>query len=174
MAAQSAAHARVVARTLTEDPMAKIARPPALFTVYYDGGCKLCRTRIAIYKMEARRGEIAIAWRDVSEEPEALAEFGIGPEDARRRLHVVDADGTLLAGADAFALLWSALPGYRRLGRLVASPGFNSLAHAVYDSGLAHAFHRLRKSFRERTRGRERDGDTRGRNPEPAAEGRTR
>ena len=118
--------------------MAKSATRPALFTVYYDGGCKLCRTRIAIYKMEARRGEIAIDWRDVSEDPEALAEFDIGPEDARRRLHVVDADGTLLAGADAFA-------------------------HAVYDSGLAHAFHRLRKSFRGRPRG-----------TEPATEGRAR
>jgi predicted DCC family thiol-disulfide oxidoreductase YuxK len=146
--------------------MARTATRPALFTVYYDGGCSICRTRIAIYKMEARRGEIAIDWRDVSEEPEALAAFGV--EDARRRLHVVDADGTLLAGADAFALLWSALPGYRRLGRLVASPGFNSLAHAVYDSGIAHAFHRLRKSFRARnSRGR-------ARGPEPAAEGRSR
>ena len=130
--------------------MAKTANRPALFSVFYDGSCSLCRTRIAIYKMEARRGELAIEWRDVSEEPEALAEFGIGPEDARRRLHVLDPDGTLLAGADAFALLWSALPGYRRLGRLIASPGFNSLAHAVYDSGLAYAFHRLRRSFRGR------------------------
>ena len=154
--------------------MAKAATKPPLFTVFYDGSCKICRTRIAIYKMEARRGEVGIAWTDVADEPDALADFDIGPDDARRRLHVVDADGTLLAGADAFALLWSALPGYRRLGRLIASPGFNSLAHAVYDSGLAHAFHRLRKSVRERARGRGRDGDARGRGPEPAAEGRTR
>ncbi len=148
--------------------MAKTATRPVLFTVYYDGSCSICRTRIAIYKMEGRRGEIAIDWRDVSEDPEALAEFDIAPEDARRRLHVVDADGTLLAGADAFALLWSALPGYRRLGRLIASPGFNAMAHAVYDSGLAHAFHRLRKSFRARNRGRGERG------PEPATEGRAR
>jgi len=112
--------------------------------------------------MEARRGEIAIAWRDVSEEPEALAEHGIDPETARRRLHVLDPDGTLLSGADAFALLWSALPDYRRLGRLAASPGFNALAHAVHDSGLAHAFHRMRRGFRAR-----RDG---GRRRGPAAE----
>src|ERR1043166_7076633 len=108
-------------------PPTKPRAAPALFTVYYDGSCAICRTRIAIYKMEARRGEVAIAWCDVSEVPDALAEFGIDAEGARRRLHVADADGTLLAGADAFALLWSALPGYRRLGRLIASPGFNAL-----------------------------------------------
>jgi hypothetical protein len=65
-------------------------------------------------------------------------------------VHVLDPDGTLLAGADAFALLWSALPGYRRLGRLIASPGFNAFAHAIYDSGLAHAFHRIRRGLRAR------------------------
>jgi len=130
--------------------MTKAATKPVLFTVFYDGSCAICRTRIAIYKMEARRGELAIEWRDVSAEPEALAEHGIGPEAARRRLHVLDPDGTLLAGADAFALLWSALPGYRRLGRLIASPGFNAFAHAVYDSGVAHAFHRIRRGFRSR------------------------
>ena len=130
--------------------MAKTATRPVLFTVFYDGACAIGRTRIAIYKMEARRGALAIEWRDVSAEPDALAEHGIGPEDARRRLHVLDPDGTLLAGVDAFALLWSALPGYRRLGRLIASPGFNAFAHAVYDSGLAHAFHRIRRGFRNR------------------------
>ncbi len=130
--------------------MTKTSTKPALFTVFYDGSCSICRTRIAICKMEARRGEIAIVWRDVSDEPDALAEFGIEPEDACRRLHVLDPDGTLLTGADAFALLWSALPGYRRLGRLVASPGFNAVAHAVYDSGCAHAFHRMRRGFRGR------------------------
>lgn len=129
--------------------MVKTTRAP-LFTVFYDGGCGLCRTRIAIYKIEARRGNLSIVWRDVSAEPEALAGFGIGPGEARRRLHVLDPDGTLLAGADAFALLWSALPGYRRLGRLIASPGFNAVAHAVHDSGLAHALHRARRGLRAR------------------------
>jgi len=121
-----------------------------LLTVYYDGSCSLCRTRVAIYKIAARREAVPIVWRDVAEEPEALAEFGIDGERARLRLHVVDADGGLFAGADAFALLWSALPGYRRLGCLAAAPGFNALAHAVYESGLAQKVHRLRRAFRRR------------------------
>ena len=125
----------------------------ALLTVYYNGSCSLCRTRIAIYKIAARREAVPIVWRDVAEEPEALADFGIDGERARARLHVVDADGSLFAGADAFALLWSALPGYRRLGRLAAAPGFNALARAVYESGLAQKAHRLRRAFRRRESG---------------------
>ena len=148
--------------------MAKTATRSPLVTVFYDGASPRWRTRIAIYKLEARRGELDIAWRDVSEEPEALDAHGI--EDARRRLHVLDPDGTLLAGADALALLWSALPGYRRLGRLVASPGFNALARACCESRLVDAAQRLRQNLRsrgERARG-ERDGESR----RPAAEGR--
>lgn len=129
--------------------MAKTAKAP-LLTVFYDGGSSIARTRVAIYKMEARRADIAIAWRDVSAEPDALEAHGIGFEDARRRLYVLDPDGTLLAGADAFALLWSALPGYRRLGRLIASPGFSAVARAVCESGLARAFRRARRGFRDR------------------------
>lgn len=127
--------------------MAKTIKPP-LFTVFYDGGCSAWRTRIAIYKMEARRADIAIAWRDVNAEPDALADFGIAPETARRRLHVLDPDGTLLGGADAFALLWSALPGYRRLGRLIAAPGFNTLARAVCDNSVLQAWRSARDGFR--------------------------
>lgn len=127
--------------------MTKAVKPP-LFTVFYDGGCSVWRTRIAIYKMEARRADLAIAWRDVNGEPDALAELGIAPESARRRLHVLDPDGTLLSGADAFALLWSALPGYRRLGRLIAAPGFNALARAVCDNSVLQALRRARDGFR--------------------------
>lgn len=127
--------------------MAKTVKPP-LFTVFYDGGCSVWRTRIAIYKMEARRADLAIDWRDVNAEPGALADLGIGEEAARRRLHVLDPDGTLLSGADAFALLWSALPGYRRLGRLIAAPGFNAFARVACDGSLMHALRRAREGFR--------------------------
>ncbi len=129
--------------------MAKTNKLP-LFTVFYDGGCSVWRTRIAIYKMEARRADLSIDWRDLNAEPGALAELGIGEEAARRRLHVLDPDGNLLSGADAFALLWSALPGYRRLGRLIAAPGFNAFARAVCDSSLMHALRRAREGVRSR------------------------
>jgi predicted DCC family thiol-disulfide oxidoreductase YuxK len=130
-----------------------------LLRVYYDGACSLSRTRIAIYKLAARRAALPVAWHDLAQEPDALAEFGLADEEARARLHVVDADGALFAGVDAFALLWSALPGYRRLGRLVVAPGFNALARAVCDGGFARAAQRLRRDLGRRA-GR------------PAAEGR--
>jgi hypothetical protein len=133
-----------------------------LLTVYYDGAGSLSRTRIAIYKIAARRESVPIAWHDISQDPDALADHGIVGKDARVGLHVVDADGTLFAGADAFAVLWSALPGYRKLGRLAAAPGFNAIARAVCDSGLTRAAQRLKRDPRRRGRRAE----------PPAAEGR--
>src|SRR5581483_2695838 len=127
--------------------MAKTASNSPLLTVFYDGASPRWRTRIAIMKLDARRGDVDIAWRDVSEEPEALDAHGIAREHALRRLHVLDPDGALFAGADALALLWSALPGYRSLGRLIASPGFGALARACCESRLADAAQRFRQNF---------------------------
>ncbi len=135
-------------------------RSPAapMLTVYFDGAAHADRVRFAVYKLDARRGGVAIAWHDIAQEPEALAEFGVDAETAAARLHVVDGDGTLFAGADALALLWSALPGYRRLGRVLAVPGVNRCLKALEDGPLARALHRARQFKRERGFGGRGDG----------------
>lgn len=60
-----------------------------------DGGIDWQRSRLV---RAARAG--AIEFRDINLEPAALARFGAGIEDVRRRLHAVDAEGLLFVGAD--------------------------------------------------------------------------
>jgi predicted DCC family thiol-disulfide oxidoreductase YuxK len=72
---------------------------------------------------------------------------GIDREAAKKRLHVVTADGELLAGVDAFLALWREMPRYRPLARVVGLPGVKQLAHLVYEGLLApglYAFNRAR------------------------------
>ncbi len=95
-------------------------RPPADgadLTVFYDGGCPLCRAEIGHYRKS--RGAERLAFIDVSGEGAAL-----GPDldraSALRRFHVRGRDGRLTDGAAAFARLWLALPGWRWLGRLLS------------------------------------------------------
>jgi len=87
-------------------------------TVYYDGGCPLCRAEIGHYR--DCRGAERIAFVDVGRDAPAA---GLGPDldrgDALRRFHVRGADGRLVSGAAAFARLWRVLPNWRWLGRLV-------------------------------------------------------
>ncbi|WP_375462530.1 thiol-disulfide oxidoreductase DCC family protein [uncultured Methylobacterium sp.] len=104
-------------------------------TVYYDGACPLCRAEIGHYRR--CRGAERIAFVDVAPEiPDSRLGPGLDPDAARRRFHVRDADGRLCSGAAAFARLWSVLPAWRWLGRLVRLAPVLPLAEAAYRAFL--------------------------------------
>ena len=114
---------------------ADIARSPEL-TVFFDGSCPLCIREIGFYRR--RRGADAIAWIDVSAEPAGeagalLAAPGLSRCDAMARFHVMDADGALVSGGEAFARLWAALPAFRPLGAIALTPPFRWLLNRAYD-----------------------------------------
>ena len=87
-------------------------------TVYYDGGCPICRREIATYR-EAR-GADALEWVDVSRDDAPLGP-GLTREGAMARMHVRDEEGRLIDGAAAFAAIWKRLPATRLLGRVAGS-----------------------------------------------------
>ena len=86
---------------------------PIGLTIYYDGECSVCSARIADYRRRADHGATDLHWHDVTQSLGPLAGYGVGLAAARRRLHVVDRDGSLHVGTDAFAVLWREVPGYR-------------------------------------------------------------
>ncbi|WCS26025.1 DUF393 domain-containing protein [Methylobacterium sp. NMS14P] len=87
-------------------------------SVYYDGGCPLCRAEIDHYRRCA--GADRLAFVDVGRgAPEPALGADLDRDQALRRFHVRTADGRLISGAAAFARLWRTLPGWHWLGRLV-------------------------------------------------------
>jgi len=117
--------------------MASESRP----AVFYDGACPVCRREIAHYQRSA--GADAVAWIDATSCPPEAFGPGLSREAALARMHVRGADGRLVSGAAAFALLWQALPRWRWLGRLVGSRPVLPLAEALY-----RLFLRLRRAWR--------------------------
>ena len=105
-------------------------KPSPLLTVIYDGARRPRRTRMAIYKLEARRAALDIQWRDLEDEPGALDDLGLDSAARRSSLYAVDGDGAIFTGAAALALLWSVLPSHRRLGHLLATPAASAVAEA--------------------------------------------
>ncbi|MBB4284757.1 thiol-disulfide oxidoreductase DCC family protein [Roseospira goensis] len=125
---------------------------PAL-TTYYNGACPICRTEIEHYQGVDQRHDVGLAWQDVSQGVGGLAIHGIDPDTATRRLYAIDAHGHLHAGVDAFILVWSQLPGYRWLARVVALPGVRQLAGVVYEGVLAPLLYRWNRWRRHRAAG---------------------
>jgi predicted DCC family thiol-disulfide oxidoreductase YuxK len=97
-------------------------------TVMFDGQCPLCRREIGLYQSLAPLQDVS--WLDVSQETAGLS----AQEQARymARFHVRLSDGRLLSGAAAFVALWSAMPGWRWLGRFARLPGVTPVLELAY------------------------------------------
>jgi len=99
-------------------------------SVYYDGGCPLCRAEIATYQQAA--GGDTLAWVDAQACGVAELGSGLDRSHALARLHVRRADGTLLQGAAAFAEIWPVLPNWRWLARVARLPVVLPLLDVAY------------------------------------------
>jgi predicted DCC family thiol-disulfide oxidoreductase YuxK len=98
--------------------------------VFFDGACPLCRREIAHYRRIDRSERLR--WVDASVEADTLAAHDLDLERAMAELHVLDGAWRWHRGVDAFVLIWSRLPPYRWLARLVSLPGLHSLLEIVY------------------------------------------
>lgn len=98
---------------------------------FYDGGCPLCRREIAHYQRIDQQDRIR--WIDIDANPGLLAEYGLSREQAMKRMHVRESDGSMVTGARAFIALWQRMPRYRPLAWLVSRPGILWIAERVYD-----------------------------------------
>jgi predicted DCC family thiol-disulfide oxidoreductase YuxK len=104
-------------------------------TVWYNTKCPVCSAGIERQRRHLVRAARAglIEFRDINLEPDALARFGAGLEDVRRRLHAVDAQGRLHVGGDCAIAIWRATPGDAWLGRLLGLPVIRNVTGSICD-----------------------------------------
>jgi len=97
-----------------------MSQSPHDLTVYYDGGCPLCRLEISHY--QGQNGAERICFLDVSKAGD-LAALDLPRDKALARFHVRDSSGALVSGAAAFVRIWLVLPKWRWAARLSRIPG---------------------------------------------------
>jgi predicted DCC family thiol-disulfide oxidoreductase YuxK len=103
--------------------------------VWYNTKCPVCNGGIKWQQSRLVRAAQAgaIEFRDINLEPTALARFGAGIEDVRRRLYGVDAEGRLFVGADCAIEVWRRTPVDAWLARLLGLPVVRQIARFGYD-----------------------------------------
>lgn len=111
-------------------------------TVIYNDTCPICAREVDAYRRSTGRLGVQVAYAGLSQYD--LAGFGLTPETAARRFHVMR-DGVLYDGIPAFAILWETMPRLRWLARLVRLPGMRWLAAVVYDHLLAPPLYVMHK-----------------------------
>lgn len=98
--------------------------------VYFDGGCPVCSREIAYYR--ERSDADSFVWIDASSAPDKALGGDLKREAALARMHVRLANGRLVSGAAAFAVLWRGVPGLSWLSRLLEIPPIGACAEAAY------------------------------------------
>lgn len=118
--------------------------------VLYNDDCPVCSFEIGHYRDYARKSGLPLRF-DALTGPD-LDRWGVTRDAAARRLHVLK-DGQVLTGVDAFVALWSEMPRYRWLARVVTLPAVRPVARLVYDGLLAPLLYRMHLA-RDRRRAR--------------------
>lgn len=99
--------------------------------ILYNGACPICRAEIGHYRAKAVAAAAPLRFEDLNDAD--LVRWDLTADQATRRMHARLADGTIVSGVAAFALIWEALPGYRWLARLVRLPIARTVASFAYD-----------------------------------------
>lgn len=102
--------------------------------VYYNSACPVCKA--GIENQQCRMGGQDggdVEWIDIHLKPELASDAGSDLETIRERLHVRDADGSVLVGADAFAALFQRTAGQKWMAKFLAVPGIHWLGQISYN-----------------------------------------
>ena len=83
--------------------------------VFFNNSCGICRFEINHYKKVAGS---SLEWVDITNNNEALKLTSKSKKDLLRRIHVIS-DGKVIGGAKAFIIIWSKIPKYRILSRIL-------------------------------------------------------
>ena len=102
-----------------------------LTTVFYDGKCGLCSREIGHYMKISP--PTTFIWRDIASEPQHLTKINVTQSDALRRLHVLDDEGNINVGIDAFITIWRKLPRWHFLASICVVPGIRSILRPAYN-----------------------------------------
>jgi predicted DCC family thiol-disulfide oxidoreductase YuxK len=103
--------------------------------VWYNTRCPVCGAGIDWQRSKllaaVRAGRIS--FKDINEQPDALAAFGAALDDVRRRLHATDQSGRLVVGADVVIAVWRLTPGEGWLASLFGHPALLPVTRFAYD-----------------------------------------
>ena len=103
--------------------------------VWYNTRCPVCDAGIDRQRNKllaaVRAGQLS--FRDINQEPQALAAFGASLDDVRRRLHATDESGRLIVGADVAIAIWRITPGEGWLASLFGNPVMLPVTRFAYD-----------------------------------------
>ena len=97
--------------------------------VFFNNSCNVCRLEINHYK---KISDSNLEWIDITNNEEALKLTSKSQEELLRRLHVIN-DGEVIGGAKAFIIIWSKIPKYNFLSKILSIKPLFFIFHYIYE-----------------------------------------
>ncbi|WP_444934762.1 thiol-disulfide oxidoreductase DCC family protein [Microbulbifer sp. JTAC008] len=110
---------------------------PEKIRVFYNSACPVCNAGISAQKKKSVSCQVD--WEDVHIDEDKAKELNTDLEFVRERLHVLDADGNLKVGYEAFITIWENSPKEQWKARVSKLPGlrwFLNKGYNVFARGL--------------------------------------
>lgn len=107
--------------------------------IYFNGESPVCNSEMTHYANLCAAERPDLHFMDSTQRPGVLAICGLRAEHLARRVYVRHSDGRILSGLPALIALWSTIPRYHWLARLLGLPLVRQLATLLYDQAIAPA-----------------------------------
>ncbi|WP_253938489.1 DUF393 domain-containing protein [Hahella sp. HN01] len=99
--------------------------------VFYNSACPVCDAGI---KFQQKKGAVCgVEWEDVHLDNDKVKDFNADLEFVRERLHVIDLNGDLRVGYEAFIAIWEVSSSEQWKAKVSKVPGLRWLLNKTYN-----------------------------------------
>ena len=116
--------------------------------VFFNNSCNICKMEIDHYK---KHSDDNLEWVDITNNQQALDLTSKSKEELLRRLHVID-NGQVIGGARAFIIIWSKIPKYNFLSKILSFKPLFVLFHYAYEFVAYFLFLKNKHQLNEKTK----------------------
>ena len=116
--------------------------------VFFNNSCNICKMEIDHYK---KNSDENLEWVDITNNQQAVDLTSKSKEELLRRLHVID-NGQVIGGAKAFIIIWSKIPKYNFLAKILSFKPLFILFHYAYEFIAYFLFLKNKHQLNEKTK----------------------
>ena len=116
--------------------------------VFFNNSCNICKMEIDHYR---KHSDDNLEWVDITNNQQAVDLTSKSKEELLRRLHVID-NGQVIGGAKAFIIIWSKIPKYNFLSKILSFKPLFVLFHYAYEFVAYFLFLKNKHQLNEKTK----------------------
>ena len=116
--------------------------------VFFNNSCNVCKLEINHYKKNSNED---LEWIDITNNQQAVDLTSKSKEELLRRLHVIE-NGEVIGGAKAFIIIWSKIPKYNFLAKILSFKPLFILFHYAYEFVAYFLFLKNKHQLNEKTK----------------------